>query len=75
MASVVGKRINGRTYYYLVEPARVEGRPRIVAQRYLGSADDIAAAFDGGGSAPTVPADSRHLAFGAVAAVWATLER
>lgn len=42
MASVVGKRINGRTYYYLVESARVDGRPRVVSQRYLGTAEDIA---------------------------------
>ena len=72
MASVVGKRINGRTYYYLVSSERVAGRPRITAQRYLGSAEDIAAAIDGGGA---VPEHTRHLDFGAVAAVWATLER
>ncbi|HET6504454.1 MAG TPA: transposase [Amycolatopsis sp.] len=72
MASVVGKRINGSTYYYLVESARVAGKPRITAQRYLGSAEDIAAALDGGGA---VPEHTRHLAFGDVAAVWATLER
>ncbi|MEQ7011094.1 hypothetical protein ABN028_33440, partial [Actinopolymorpha sp. B17G11] len=59
MASVVGKRINGRTYYYLAESRRVDGTPRIVAQRYLGTAADIAAAvsavLDGdapGGRAP-----------------------
>ncbi len=72
MASVIGKRQNGRTYYYLAESARVNGQPRIVSQRYLGSAEDIAAALAGEGG---VPARSRHLAFGEVAAVWATLER
>ncbi|WP_285486197.1 IS1634 family transposase [Amycolatopsis taiwanensis] len=72
MASVVGKRVNGRTYYYLVESARVSGRPRITAQRYLGSAEDIAAAMDARGP---VPEHTTHLAFGDVAAVWATLER
>lgn len=70
MASVIGKRQNGRTYYYLAESARVEGRPRIVSQRYLGSADDIEAAFDGAGSAPE---RSRHLSFGDVAAAWQVL--
>lgn len=69
---MVGKKVNGRTYYYLAESARVDGRPRIVSQRYLGSADDIAAAVAGDASAPE---HSRHLAFGDVAAVWATLER
>lgn len=72
MASIVGKRINGRTYYYLVESERVDGAPRIASQRYLGSADDLASALDG---ATGVPESTRHLAFGDVAAVWATLER
>ncbi|MCP2164268.1 hypothetical protein LX83_001108 [Goodfellowiella coeruleoviolacea] len=69
---MIGKRVNGRTYYYLVESGRVDGRPRIVAQRYLGSAEDIVAALDGAGA---VPASTRQLSFGDVAAVWATLER
>ncbi len=66
------KVINGKTYYYLVESARVGGKPRIVSQRYLGSAQDITAALDG---ASAVPARTRHLAFGALAATWATLGR
>jgi hypothetical protein len=72
VASVVGKRINGRTYYYLVESERVAGAPRIVSQRYLGAAEDVAAALDG---AASLPESTRHLAFGDVAAVWSTLER
>jgi transposase len=72
MASVVGKKIKGGTYYYLVESARVGGKPRIVSQRYLGSAADIAAAMDG---ATVAPARTRHLAFGDVAAVWVMLAR
>jgi transposase len=62
--------INGKTYYYLVESARVGGKPRIVSQRYLGSAQDITAALDG---ASSVPSRTRHLGFGALAATWATL--
>jgi len=72
MASVQPKVINGKTYYYLVESARVGGKPRIVSQRYLGSAQDITAALDG---ASSVPARTRHLGFGALAATWATLVR
>jgi hypothetical protein len=34
--SIVGKRVGGQTYYYLVESARVDGKPRIVSQQYLG---------------------------------------
>ncbi|MQA06456.1 MAG: transposase [Streptosporangiales bacterium] len=70
MASVIGKQQNGRTYYYLAESARVGGRPRIVRQRYLGTAADIEAAVESGG---TAPASSRHLPFGDVAAAWRVL--
>jgi hypothetical protein len=66
------KTINGRTYYYLVESARVNGKPRIVSQRYLGSAEDITAALDG---ARAVPERTRHLLFGDLAAVWWMLHR
>jgi hypothetical protein len=34
MASIVGKKRGNQTYYYLVESARVNGKPRIVAQEY-----------------------------------------
>jgi transposase len=73
MAYLVGKKQDGKTYYYLTESARIDGKPRIVSQRYLGSADEIAARLSEAG--PGEPARSRHLAFGDVAAVWATLER
>ncbi|MGH3097390.1 MAG: IS1634 family transposase [Streptosporangiales bacterium] len=73
MASLVGKRQGGRTYYYLVESARVGGKPRIVSQRYLGSAEEIAARLSESG--PGEPARSRHLAFGDLAAVWGVLDR
>ncbi|MGH7068415.1 MAG: IS1634 family transposase [Acidimicrobiales bacterium] len=73
MASIVGKKQGGRTYYYLVESARVGGKPRIVSQRYLGSAEEIAARLAEKG--PGEPDRTRHLAFGDVAAVWSILVR
>jgi len=45
MASLTAKKINGRTYYYLRECRRVDGKPKIVRQVYLGSADAVAAAL------------------------------
>ena len=39
--------INGKPYWYLREMARVEGRPRMVSERYLGTAADIVAAVAG----------------------------
>src|SRR5665647_2710533 len=45
MASIVGKKRGNKTYYYLVTSARVDGRPRIVDQQYLGSAEEVMARF------------------------------
>jgi transposase len=41
MAYILKKRISGRTYYYLAETGRVAGKPRIVWQKYLGTAEKI----------------------------------
>ena len=73
MASLVGKRRDGRTYYYLVESARVAGKPRIIAQQYLGSAEELAARLSQTG--PGEPTQTRHRAFGDLAAAWQVLQR
>ena len=73
MAYIVGKKQDGKTYYYLVESARVDGKPRIVSQRYLGPADEIVARLSQTG--PGEPDRTRHLAFGDLAGGWAILER
>jgi transposase len=72
VASIVGKKRGKATYYYLVESARVNGKPRIVSQEYLGTADELAAAMRGGGLG--LPDRTRHKEFGAVAAAWGMLE-
>jgi len=73
MPSIVGKKQRGKTYYYLVESARVNGKPRIVSQQYLGSAEEIAQRLSESG--PGEPDRTQHLAFGDVAGVWGVLER
>ena len=73
MPSIVGKRQGKQTYYYLVESARVEGKPRIVSQQYLGSAEEVMAKLAGQGSGE--PVRSQHKRFGDLAAVWSMLER
>ena len=72
MASIVGKKRGGATYYYLVESARVRGKPRIVSQEYLGTAEELAAAMRGGGLG--LPDRVQHKDFGAAAAAWGLLE-
>jgi hypothetical protein len=56
-----------------VESARVGGKPRIVSERYLGSAEEVAARLSESG--PGEADRSRHLAFGDIAATWSILER
>src|ERR1035438_8052383 len=73
MAFIVGKKQDAKTYYYLAESARVDGKPRIVSQRYLGSAEEIASRLSESG--PGEPDRSRHLAFGDVAATFDMLRR
>jgi len=73
MASIVGKRQGNQTYYYLVESARVGGKPRIVSQQYLGSAEEVAAKLSG--AAAGMPVRTQHKRFGDLAAVWSMLDR
>src|SRR5258708_8191505 len=72
MASIVGKKRGTATYYYLVESARVDGKPRIVSQEYLGTAGELAAEMRAGGLG--LPDRTGHKDFGAVAAAWGMLE-
>ena len=69
MASLYPKKIGGKTYWYLREMARVDGKPKMVSERYLGTAADVAAAVEAREQA-MAPERTRHLAFGDVAAVW-----
>ncbi|MET8535767.1 IS1634 family transposase [Streptomyces sp. NPDC005065] len=73
MPSIISKRRGAKTYYYLVESARVDGKPRIVSQQYLGSGDEVAAKL--AGESAGAPVRSQHKEFGALAAVWSVLER
>ncbi len=73
MASIVGKKQGNQTYYYLVESARVDGKPRIVSQQYLGSAAEVMAKLEG--TSTGEPVRTQHKSFGDLAAVWSVLER
>jgi transposase len=74
MASLYKKVINGKPYWYLREMARVDGKPKMVSERYLGSAADLEALLEAREVA-VAPARTRHLGFGDVAATWGVLER
>lgn len=72
MASLYPKKIGGQTYWYLREMARVEGKPKRVSERYVGTAAEVEALLDAR-EAQVMPDRTRHLAFGDVAAAWGLL--
>ena len=41
MASIIKKKVKGHIYYYYAETKRINGKPRIVNQKYLGTAEGI----------------------------------
>ncbi len=41
MGSIIRKKIKGGTYYYYVESKRVDGKPKLVNQKYLGNAESL----------------------------------
>ena len=68
MASLVKKKKGHRLYYYLVESARVDGKPRIVQQAYLGTAEKLAQLLQQN-TAP-VPLSATLRDFGLPGALW-----
>jgi transposase len=74
VASLYPKKVHGKTYYYLREMGRVGGKPKVISERYLGSAEQVVAALDAQETA-SMPQRTRHLAFGDVAAAWGMLDR
>ncbi len=74
MASIIKKTIRGKPYYYARECQRIDGKPKIVWQKYLGKADDIVTALIQA-SAPVEPSAAVVTDFGAVAALYGLAKR
>ena len=72
MASLYKKIISGKPYWYLREMGWVDGKPKMVSERYVGTAADIEALLDAR-EGQMLPERTRHLDFGAVAAAWGLL--
>jgi transposase len=73
MASIIHKMKKGRPYYYAVESARVNGKPRIVWQKYLGTLDAIVARAQA--STPPKPKEAVLFEAGGVAALLRIAQR
>jgi transposase len=52
MERLEAKQVNGGTYYYYSQWAKVDGKCRRVWQKYLGKLEDIVQAVQGGGPSP-----------------------
>ena len=68
MASLIAKKKANKLYYYVVESARVDGKPRIVHQTYLGTAEKVAALVKDR-TAP-VPLEATAVDVGLPGALW-----
>src|SRR5205807_10648698 len=73
MPSLVAKKKRKQLYYYVVASARVDGKPRIVHQAYLGTAEKVAALVKDRTSPVPLSAASRD--FGLPGALWLAAER
>ena len=74
MPSLTPKLIGGHTYYYARYCQRVQGKPKIVRQVYLGKIEDLVAAAEQSGQPPQ-PLETEVAAFGDVAALFDIAQR
>lgn len=72
MPSITKKTIHGKPYYYARECKRVNGKPKIVWQKYLGRAEDIIKAMSESPRPETAakPKEAMITEFGAVVALY-----
>jgi transposase len=74
MVSLTKKTIRGKPYYYARECKRIDGKPKIVWQQYLGKAEDIVTAMTQG-QGVAEPEHALVSDFGAVAALYDLAQR
>jgi len=74
VASLIKKIIGGKPYYYARESKRVDGKPKIVWQKYLGRPEDIIARCSAEPAAPK-PSEAMVREFGAVMALYDLAQR
>jgi len=72
MTILIKKRKNGHDYYYATKSGRVNGKPRVIWQKYLGRADEVVARL--AGESNDEPDESICLDFGGPAALLAIAE-
>ena len=76
MASIIKKKIKNQIYYYYAESKRVDGKPKLVNQKYLGTAEKLLERLQ----STEIPLEDRVLyseekEFGAVALIYDIADR
>src|SRR5580693_886046 len=74
MPSLTAKHIDGHTYYYARYCQRVDGKPKIVRQVYLGKLEDLVASAERS-QHPPQPLETQVAAFGDIAALFEIAQR
>ena len=74
MPSLTPKLIGGHTYYYARYCQRVDGKPKIVRQVYLGKLDDLVAVVEQS-RLPPQPLETEVASFGDIAALFDIAQR
>jgi transposase len=74
MAYIIKEKRNNHIYYYIAESSRVNGKPRIVSKKYLGTAETISDILSRDETIPK-PEYSKIFEFGAVLALYDIAER
>ena len=74
MPSLTAKQIDGHTYYYARYCQRVDGKPKIVRQVYLGKIEDLVASAEQAHTPPQ-PLQTQVASCGDVAALWDIAQR
>lgn len=73
MATIIKKIKKGKPYYYAVESGRVDGKPRITWQKYLGTVEGIVKMAEG--AEPESPREVDIFELGGVAALYGIAQR
>ena len=73
MATIIKKIKKGKPYYYAVESGRVNGKPRIIWQKYLGSVGKIIKNAEN--AQPAEPKEALVYQHGGVAALWSITQQ
>lgn len=74
MPSLTAKQIDGHTYYYARYCQRVNGKPKIVRQVYLGKIEDLVASTEQAHNPPP-PVETQVASCGDIAALWDIAQR